>query len=125
MSSVLNDLLTNAKSFVSSYARTGTLLSTQGDLERIKSLPTFSSNVPGSDLGSERILLGRMDACTYAIAKPFQTGTPFEATGPNGLPTGEKIAYGEEYSAIHVPVPYRKYLTSVMAYDSDARTTAI
>lgn len=100
-------------------------MSTEGDLERIKSLPTFSSNVPGSDLGAERILLGRLDACTYGIVKPFETGPVFEATGPNGLPTGEKIAYGEEYSAVHVPLPFRKHLTSVLAYDSDARAAAV
>lgn len=126
MSASLNDVCTNARSFIASAARPGTSLNLEGDLERIKSLPVFSSDVPGSDLGAERILLGDVDCCTYTIVKPFETGATFESLDPvTRQPTGEKLAYGEEYSAIHVPKPFRPRLSSVIAFDSDARAAAI
>ncbi|WP_293001947.1 hypothetical protein [Nevskia sp.] len=56
------------------------------------------------------------------IAKPFVTGTPFEVMDPTTMrPTGEKQAYGEEYSTIHVPLPLRGRLTSVIVYSATAR----
>ena len=58
---------------------------------------------------------------TYTIAKPFVTGMPFEAVDSNGKPTGKKVAYGEEYSAIKVPTPIRDRMTSVIAYSFTGR----
>lgn len=126
MSSTLNDVCTNAKSFMASATRPGTALSIEGDLERIKSLPVFNTDVPGSDLGAERILMSSIDTCSYIVVQPFKTGNPFEAFDSiTRRPTGEKIAYGEEYSAIHVPIPYRSRMTSIIAFDPDARASAI
>ena len=124
MSEILHDTCTNARSFVSSQQRSGSGLTTTGDLESIKAIPAFSTNAPGVDLGDERILIGAVGVATYALAKPFETGRPFEALGSNMQPIGEQIAYGEEYSAVHIPTALAGRLTSVIAYDSDARATA-
>ncbi|HPE71597.1 MAG TPA: hypothetical protein PK018_05385 [Candidatus Competibacter sp.] len=124
MSPILNDTCTNARSFVYSQQRSGSGLTTTGDLESIKAIPAFSTNAPGVDLGDERILIGAVGTATYAVAKPFETGRPFEALGSNMQPIGEQIAYGEEYSAVHIPTALAGRLTSVIAYDSDARATA-
>jgi len=124
MSPVLNNVLTNARSFNASWQRTGSTLSPlQGDLDRIKSIECWATNVV-CDLGDERAILGQSGTLSYAIAKPFFTGTPFERQDTNG-PTGEKVAYGEEYSAIVVPSAIRHRLTSVIIYDSDARAAAV
>ena len=125
MSPILNDTCSNARSFISSQQRSGSSLTVAGDLETIKAIPAFSTNAPGVDLGDERIVLGAMGTVTYAVAKPFETGRPFQALGPNMRPTGEQIAYGEEFSAIHIPEPLAGRLTSVIAYDSDARAAAV
>ena len=124
MSPILNDVLTNASQFVSSQARAGSELTAAGDLQSIKSIPTYSTNAPNVDLGDDRILMGATGTLTYAVAKPFETGQPFDAFNSNRLPTGEKIAYGEEFSAVHIPVALRGRLTSVIVYDSDARAAA-
>lgn len=124
MSPILNDTCTNARAFVSSQQRSGSSLTTTGDLESIKAIPAFSTNAPGVDLGDERILIGAVGTATYAVAKPFETGRSFEALGSNMQPTGEQIAYGEEYSAVHIPTALAGRLTSVIAYDSDARAAA-
>ena len=124
MSPILNDICTNARSFVFSQKRNGSGLTVAGDLESIKGLPTYSTNAPGIDLGDERILIGAVGTATYAVAKAFETGRPFEAVGSNMRPIGAMIAYGEEFSAIHIPAPLAGRLTSVIAYDSDARAAA-
>lgn len=124
MSPVLNDTLTNARQFAAEAMRAGGNLTGSGDLATIKGIPAFGTNAPGIDLGDDRILLGARGMLSYVVVKPFITGTPFEAVDSNGLPTGERLAYGEEYNALQVPVPLQSRLTSLIVYDSDARTAA-
>ncbi len=121
MSSTLNDTCTNAKQFESSSKKDGTDTTAMGDLERVKGLNAFSSDAPGVDLGDERILIGQRGTTGYSIAKPFVTGAPFEAVDANGLATGQKQAYGEEYSAIKTPLPIRNRYTSVIVYSATNR----
>ena len=120
MNPILNDEISNAENFTSAARREDADVSSQGDLLSVKGIPAWSTNAP-SDLGDERIILGQRATLSYVIAKPFMTGMPFEAVDSNGRPTGAKVAYGEEYSAIHVPAPIRNRFTSVLVYDSDAR----
>lgn len=124
MSPTLNDVLTNARQFAAEAARAGSGLTNSGNLATVKGIPAYGTNAPGIDLGDERILMGQRDTLSYVIVKPFITGQPFEAVGATGRPTGEKVAYGEEYNSIWVPTPIRNRLTSVIVYDSDARTAA-
>lgn len=124
MSPILNDTLTNARQFAAEAARAGSTLSGVGDLATVKGIPAFGTNAPSIDLGDERAILGQRGTLSYVIAKPFMTGIPFEAVNSAGLPTGERVAYGEEYNAIQVPSPIQNRLTSVIFYDSDARTAA-
>ena len=121
MSPVLNDMATNAEQFAASAKRNGTDTTGAGDLETIKSVPAYSTNAPGVDLGDERILMGQRGTLSYTVAKPFVTGSPFEAVDSNGLAIGKKQAYGEEYSAIKVPSPIRGRLTSVIVYSATGR----
>jgi len=122
MSATLNDTCTNARQFEAQSKKNGTDTTSMGNLQMVKGIPAFSSDVPGSDLGDERILLGQRGTCAYTIAKPFMTGQPFEAVDSStGKPTGQKQAYGEEYSAIKVPDPIRNRFTSVIAYSASNR----
>lgn len=124
MSPVLNNTLTNARQFTESGQVAGAGLSMVGDLTTVKGIPAFGTNAPSIDLGDERIILGERGTLSYTVVKPFETGAPFESFNANGLPTGERIAYGEEFNAIYVPSPIANRLTSVLVYDSDARTAA-
>ncbi len=125
MSPTLNDAATNAKQFAAEAARPGSALTATGDLATLKGISSFGTTAPGIDLGDERILLGQRGTLTYTVVKPFVTGAPFEAVDSSGRPTAEKIAYGEEYNAIHVPKPLYNRFTSLIAYDSDARAAAV
>lgn len=124
MSPVANDTLTNAAQFAAEAMRAGSNLTGSGDLATIKGVASYGTNAPDIDLGDERLIMGQRGTLAYVIAKPFMTGIPQEAVNSNGLLTGERIAYGEEYNAIHVPDPIRNRLTSIILYDSDARTAA-
>lgn len=124
MSPVLNDILTNAEQFAAEAQRAGSALSGSGDLATVKAIPAYGTNAPNIDLGDDRILMGQRGTLSYTVVKPFMTGQPFEAVNSAGLPTGQRIAYGEEYNSINVPAAIRYRLTSVIVYDSDARTAA-
>lgn len=122
MSQTLHNTITKARRFEADSGKAGTGLNNDGDLAQVKGIPVFGTNQPGVDLGDTRILLGERGTLTYGVAKPFATGTPFEVIdAASGKPTGEKQAYGEEYSSIHVPSPIRNRLTSVIAYSATAR----
>jgi hypothetical protein len=121
MAATLNDTATNAEQFTASGARADSAITALGDLAPLKGVPSYSTNAPNLDLGEERIQMGQRGALSYTIAKPFSVGTPFEAVGANGRPTGRKIAYGEEFSSIHVPSEYRQRFTAVVAYSKAAR----
>lgn len=116
MSPVLNNTCTNADNFEVDSKRNGTDTNMTGDLETVKGIGSFKTNAPGVDLGDERILMGQQGTCTYTIAKPFMTGQPFEAVDAGGNATGQKQAYGEEYSAIKVPSPIADRMISVIAF---------
>lgn len=117
----LNDMITNAESFMEQYKRNGSDTDQDGDLGRIKSIPAFKTNAPGADMGSERVLIGQRGLLGYVVAKPFVTGQPFEAVDSTGAPIGKKQAYGEEYSAIKVPTPIANRMTSVLVYSFTGR----
>ncbi|TCS35790.1 Mu-like prophage I protein [Paucimonas lemoignei] len=121
MSPVLNDTITNAEQFALQAKRNGTDTTPDGDLERVKGLPTYGTNAPGVDLGDERILIGQRGLLGYVVSKPFVTGQPFEAVDSQGRAIGKQQAYGEEYSAIKVPTPVANRMTSVLAYSFSGR----
>ncbi len=121
MSLMMNNEASKAERFVVSLKRNGTDTNSNGDLQSIKSLPTFNTNAPGVDLGDQRILLGQRGLTSYTIAKPYSVGQPFEAVGPNGKPIGMKMAYGEEYNGIYTPKAVRNRYSSVLVYNSDDR----
>ncbi|WP_020396112.1 hypothetical protein [Thiolinea disciformis] len=121
MSRVLNNTASKAEQFAVSLNKNGTNLNLNGDLLEIKGLPAFNVDAPGVDLASQRVLIGQRGLTAYKIAKAFSVGAPFEATNSSGQPTGEKIAYGEEYNSIYTPDPVRNRYTSVLVYDSTTR----
>ena len=109
MSPVLNDTISNAEQFVVSLKRNGSDTTGGGDLMKIKDIPAYSTNAPHTDMGDGRIIMGVRGNTSYTVAKPFSTGDLFEITNAQGQPLGKKVAYGEEYNAIHTPRRYFHY----------------
>lgn len=122
MSSVLNDTASNAEQFTAIGARADSAISSVGDLLPVKGIPAWNTDQPGIDLGDDRIQLLERGLLRYRIAKPYAVGVPFEAVdAATGKPLGKKVAYGEEYSSVHIPGPLRGRLTAVIAYSTAAR----
>ncbi len=121
MSPVLNNSVTDANQFTASNLKPGSELGMTGDLEAVKGIPAWSTNSPYSDMGDERIIMGQAGTVSYVVAKPFETGQPFEHTDASGKATGQKQAYGEELSVVKVPDAIRNRLTSVLAYSFSGR----
>lgn len=120
LSSVLANEITKADSFVASRKRNATELNSAGDVYTIKNTPVHETNSP-TDLGDNRIILGATGLTSYAIAKPYTLSSVMQATDSIGQPTGELMAYGEEYSAIHTPSVVAGRYMSILAYDSSKR----
>lgn len=121
-SHTLHQTVSEAEQFTVRGARGGTGADSEGMVDQVKGIPAWATNEPGIDLGDERLLIGERGTMGYTIAKAFQVGDPFEAVdSATGRPTGQKIAYGEEYSALKVPDPIRDRLTSVLAYSATGR----
>lgn len=122
MSPSLHDEITNADGFAANLKRDGSDTTGDGDLERVKAIPSFATNQPGINLGDERILIGERGLLSYRVAKPYVMGEPFEVIdGATGRPVGKLQAYGEEYSAIKLPIALRSRMTSVLAYSFTGR----
>ena len=121
MSPVLNDTISNAEQFVVSLKRNGTDTTAGGDLMKVKDIETYGTNAPQTDMADGRIIMGVRGTTSYTVAKPFSTGELFEITNSKGQPLGKKVAYGEEYNAIHTPKPIRDRGTSIVVYSATAR----
>ncbi|KFA98787.1 hypothetical protein [Vibrio sp. ER1A] len=121
MSNTLNDTCTNAEQFVASMRRDGSNTNSQGDLEAIKAISSYSTNAPATHLGDERIIMGQRGALTYTVVKPYTLSEMQEARDANGQLKGGKEAYAEEYNAIHCPKPIRNRFTSVIFYSASGR----
>lgn len=120
MSAMVNNEITKAEHFVASLKRNGSDTNSLGDLTTIKGVPVYDAGLPG-DLGDHRIILGTRNLTAYAIAKPYEISDPFQATNGQGRPTGEQLAYAQEFSAVHTPDAVCGRYSSVLLYDSRTR----
>ena len=117
----LHNDASDAENFTSAARRADASVSRTGMLDDVKAVPVWATSGV-SDLGEDRVILGQRGVIGYSVAKAFQTGEPFEVIDAStGRPTGERQAYGEEYSAVKVPDPVRGRFTSVIAYSATGR----
>lgn len=113
LAGTLADEITDAAYFAGSDART------EG-LSRVKGLDAYGVDVADCDLNGERIIIGAPGSLSYGLSMPLTFSPPFQRYGKT-----EKVAYGTELSAVHVPDTIYNRLTSVVVYDSDARAAAV
>lgn len=55
------------------------------------------------------------------MLKPWQMGQLQDQKDSNGRFTGKKEAYGDQFIALHTPVPLKMGLTSIVVYSATAR----
>lgn len=113
--------ITDADNFTAQGAQAGTNTTGAGDLEKIKDMGMYRTNT-GSVLGEERLQLGVRGTTTWVVNKPFaMEGNLIDCVDSDGQPTGQKMAYGVEFSGLDTPVPNRDRYKAIIAYSAAER----
>lgn len=121
MSGTVMTAVEQAGSFVANFKRNGTDLTADGNLGAVKGVANFKSYAPGLAMGDQRVILGERGITRYRMMKPWQMGQLENQKDANGRFTGKKEAYGDQFVALHTPVPLKAALTSIVLYSATGR----
>lgn len=125
MSGTLMNAVEQAGSFVANFKKNGTDLTAEGNLGQVKGVPNFKSSAPGLLMGDQRVVLGERGVTRYRMMKPWMMGALENQKDANGRFTGKKEAYGDQFIALHTPVPLKAALTSIVVYSATARVARV
>lgn len=118
----LHEEITQADNFTAQGKQDGTNTNNMGNLQQIKDIPMYRTNT-GSVMGEERLQLGVRGTTAWVLNKPFAAGGDLiNCVNSDGQPTGEKMAYGTEYSGLDTPVTNRDRYKAVIVYSAAERT---
>ncbi|MCE5182371.1 MAG: hypothetical protein LLG15_11265, partial [Betaproteobacteria bacterium] len=121
MSGTLRTQIEQAKQFEANSKRPGTDLMADGNLGRIKDVPTFRSYAPGLNMGDVRTVIGERGTVRYRLLKAWQMGQLQDQRDSNGRFTGKKEAYGDQFVVVHTPLLLKGALTSMVVYSATTR----
>lgn len=121
MSGTLMNAIEQAEQFAANFARAGTSLDMDGNLGRVKGIPGFKSYAPGLQLADNRIIIGQRGLTRFRMLKPWSMGQLENQKDANGRFTGKKEAYGDQFIALHTPLPLKAGLTGVVLYSATGR----
>ncbi len=121
MSGTLRTQIEQARQFGANFKRAGTDLMADGNLGRIKDVPSFRSYAPGLNIGDVRTVLHERGTVRFRMLKPWTMGQLENQKDANGRFTGKKEAYGDQFIVVHTPSELRKAFTSMVVYGGAAR----
>lgn len=121
LSGTLMTAIEQAETFGANFARPGTALDQNGNLGAVKGIPGFKSYAPGLQLGDNRIVIGQRGLTRFRMLKPWALGQLQDQKDANGRFTGKKEAYGDQFIALHTPLPLKAGFTSIVLYSATAR----
>jgi hypothetical protein len=121
MSGVLRTQIEQAEQFGANFKRQGTDLMADGNLGRIKDVPTFRSYAPGLAAGDQRVVIGERSTVRFRLLKPWTLGQLENQKNGSGRFTGKKEAYGDQFVIVHTPTQLKGALTSMVVYSATAR----
>jgi hypothetical protein len=121
MSSTVMTAVEQAETFGANFARPGTDLTADGNLGRIKGVPSFKAFAPGLAMADQRVLIGERGLTRYRMMKPWSMGALQDQKDANGRFTGKKEAYGDQFVVLHTPAPLKAGMTSVVLYSGTGR----
>lgn len=121
MSGVLRTQIEQAEQFGANFKRQGTDLMADGNLGRIKDVPSFRSYAPGLAIGDQRVVIGERGTVRFRMLKPWTLGELENQKDSNGRFTGKKEAYGDQFIVVHTPTQLKGALTSMVVYSGAAR----
>jgi len=121
MSGTLMTAIEQAENFKANFATPGTNLDQTGNLGVVKGVPSFKSYAPGLQLADNRIVIGQRGLTRFRMLKPWALGQLENQKDANGRFTGKKEAYGDQFIALHTPLPLKKGFTSIVLYSATGR----
>lgn len=121
MSGTLMTQIEQAKQFGANSKRPGTDLMADGNLGRIKDVPSFRSYAPGLNMGDVRTVIGERNVVRFRMLKPWTLGQLQDQKDSNGRFTGKKEAYGDQFVVVHTPQLLKGALTSMVVYSATGR----
>lgn len=110
-----------AETFGANFAKPGTDLASNGDLGRIKDVAGFRTSAPGISLGDQRLVMGQRGTTRLRMVKPWSMGELENERNAQGLFTGEKQAYGDQFIVVKTPEPLQRAHTSMVLYSATTR----
>lgn len=110
-----------AKNFGANFKRPGTDLAADGNVGRIKDVPTFKVPAPSLYMGDQRVIIGERGVTRWRMCKPWTMGQLQDQKDANGRFTGKKEAYGDQFVICHTPTQLKRALTSIVLYSATAR----
>jgi hypothetical protein len=121
MSGTLMTQVERAKQFGANHKRPGTDLMADGNLGRIKDVPSFRSYAPGLAQGDVRAVIGERGTVRFRMVKPWTMNELENQKDSNGRYTGKKEAYGDQFVVVKTPTLLKGALTSMVVYSATAR----
>jgi len=121
MSGAVDNALGQATSFTANGSRPGSGLNADGSVGMVKGIPAFNTRAPGLNTGDVRVVVGERGNTRFRMMRPFSMNNLEEARDSNGLFTGAKENYGEQFIVCHTPTQRKNANTSLVLYSATAR----
>jgi hypothetical protein len=121
MSGTLRTQIEQARQFGANFKRAGTDLMADGNLGRIKDVPSFRSYAPGLNAGDQRVVICERASTRFRMLKPWTMNELENQKNSDGRFTGKKEAYGDQFIVVHTPTQLKGAFTSMVVYSAGAR----
>lgn len=125
MSGVIRTQIEQAEQFGANFKRQGTDLMADGNLGRIKDIPSFRSYAPGLYAGDQRIVIAERGSVRFRMLKAWTMGQLENQKNSDGRYVGKKEAYGDQFIVVHTPTQLKAGFTSMVLYSAAARIARV
>lgn len=125
MSNAVDNALTQATSFTSNGARTGTSLNADGSVGVTKGMGTFNPSAPGLQLADTRIIVGERGNTRFRMVKPFAMNPIEQARDSNGKFTDQRESFGTQFVVSHTPTQIKGSSSSIILYSATGRVARV
>lgn len=121
MSGNVRSQIEQAGGFQANFAKSGTNLTTDGNLGIIKGVPQYKTVCPGLQMGDRRVVIGQRNQVRFRMLKPWAMEQLQPARNAGGLFTAQKEAYGTQWIVVQTPTLLRGSLTTMTLFSTTAR----
>ncbi|MEQ1519523.1 MAG: hypothetical protein ABL931_23860, partial [Usitatibacteraceae bacterium] len=121
MSGNVRSQIEQAGGFQANFQKSGTNLTTDGNLGVIKNVPQYKTICPGLMMGDRRVVLGQREQIRFRMLKPWSMEALQMARTAGGLFTAQHEAYGTQWIVVQTPTLLKGSLTTMVVYSASAR----